>query len=952
MQTLDRIARRPAPAVAILYLLLTCWMLWPLPRYAGSAVQDPGDPLFEIWVMRSVQHNLIHQPLRLYDGNAFYPFEYSLAYSEEAISTALVAWPVYLASGNDILAYNAVFIATFWLMAFAVFLLARELGASPGAAFIAGVAAAFAPARYSHLSHLHLLALCWLPLAFWALAAYLTRSSSTRPSGSSPAPLSFRAAARNFLPAGDSRTEERSFAAAQDDKSTGIVSIPPSCHSERTREESPHAGDSRTEERSFAAAQDDKSTGIVSIPHSCHSERAREESPHAGDSRTEERSFAAAQDDKEADHLPTRQTPANQPGRVRQQRYVVLFGVTLAMQLLASLHAAVLSTVALGLFLPFVLWRGRPLARREWVTLGLALVVPYLLLAPTLLPHLWVGELYGFERTRAELQAFASSPGAYLDVFVTNHFWAGRLGTRSEAFFPGAIALAGAALAALACRRWPARWALLLTLVAAIFSFGLSLHIAGRSVPMPWALIYDAFPPIRGIRGVGRFGLLTAIGVPLLAAFGYTAAWRRLAPRLGNRALPVALALTALLTLGATVELRSATRADHIPPDPSFVAWLAEHPAGPVVEFPADGLITHRTSTDDGLFEPIRAMYLSTRTWNPIVAGYSGFIPEPHFALISLLGQHGDEPSAVTARSVGVLQDLGIRWIVIRHKQGYDWQRATALANALPELRLAGQVDGATIYELSPAERAPIALDDAQISMPATIGAGLPFHVSLRIENPNPNPALLRLTPSPDLQIVWRDTAGNIVLRQHSASTLPLAAEPGTSGTLTPVETPAKAGTYTVEAWLDGHPATRREQQVEIFHAEATGEPAAKLVGVRWDPTTVTSGATVAVDVTWRVLRPLGAEYASTVQLIDAGGERKAGYDLLPGGYDPPTSQWQPGQEVTLHYQIAVPPDFPAGSYRLLTALYAWQEGYPRLPIVRPDGTTGAEALIDGFIVR
>ena len=630
----------------------------------------------------------------------------------------------------------------------------------------------------------------------------------------------------------------------------------------------------------------------------------------------------------------------------------MLFGVTLAMQLLASLHAAVLSTVALGLFLPFVLWRGRPLARREWVTLGLALVVPYLLLAPTLLPHLWVGEIYGFERTRAELQAFASSPGAYLDVFVTNHFWAGRLGTRSEAFFPGAIALAGAALAALACRRWPARWALLLTLVAAIFSFGLSLHIAGRSVPMPWALIYDAFPPIRGIRGVGRFGLLTAIGVPLLAAFGYTAAWRRLAPRLGNRALPVALALTALLTLGATVELRSATRTDHIPPDPSFVAWLAEHPAGPVVEFPADGLITHRTSTDDGLFEPIRAMYLSTRTWNPIVAGYSGFIPEPHFALISLLGQHGDEPSAVTARSVGVLQDLGIRWIVIRHKQGYDWQRATALANALPELRLAGQVDGATIYELAHGERAPIALDDAQISMPATIGAGLPFHVSLRIENPNPNPALLRLTPSPDLQIVWRDTAGNIVLRQHSASTLPLAAEPGTSGTLTPVETPAEAGTYTVEAWLDGHPATRREQQVEIFHAEATGEPAAKLVGVRWDPTTVTSGATVAVDVTWRVLRPLGAEYASTVQLIDAGGERKAGYDLLPGGYDPPTSQWQPGQEVTLHYQIAVPPDFPAGSYRLLTALYAWQEGYPRLPIVRPDGTTGAEALIDGFIVR
>ena len=118
--------------VALLFMFVTIWMTWPLTPQAGSAVQDPGDPLFEIWVMRTVQHRLVTDPLDLYDANAFYPFDWSLAYSEEAISTALLAWPLYLLSGNDVLTYNVMLLSAFWLVAFAVFLLARELGARPG----------------------------------------------------------------------------------------------------------------------------------------------------------------------------------------------------------------------------------------------------------------------------------------------------------------------------------------------------------------------------------------------------------------------------------------------------------------------------------------------------------------------------------------------------------------------------------------------------------------------------------------------------------------------------------------------------------------------------------------------------------------------------------------------------------------------------------------------------
>src|SRR4051812_9230914 len=117
MRTWSSIERRLNPIVAVLFIVVTIWMTWPLPRYAGSAVQDRGDPIFETWIMRAVQHQLVSDPRHLYDANAFYPFDQSLAWSEEAISTALIGWPIFLVSGNDILMYNLLFLFTFWLVA-------------------------------------------------------------------------------------------------------------------------------------------------------------------------------------------------------------------------------------------------------------------------------------------------------------------------------------------------------------------------------------------------------------------------------------------------------------------------------------------------------------------------------------------------------------------------------------------------------------------------------------------------------------------------------------------------------------------------------------------------------------------------------------------------------------------------------------------------------------------
>lgn len=237
-------------------------------------------------------------------------------------------------------------------------------------------------------------------------------------------------------------------------------------------------------------------------------------------------------------------------------------------------------------------------------------------------------------------------------------------------------------------------------MVAGFLSLGFAIELAGYDIPLPYRLVYELFPPIRNIRGIDRFGLLTAISIPLLAAFGYTVVWRGLRGRLGQNAAIVGLTLTVVLFLAACIELRSSVGTWEMPEEPAVYDWLAGQPRGPLIEFPADGLVTPHTDLNTGIFQPIRYMYYSTRHWMPIVAGYSGFIPDEHVELIRHFEGTEGRPSMVTADSVGVLQDLGVRWVVIHARSGYDWQTAVATADRLPHLQRVAEVGGSVVFEV------------------------------------------------------------------------------------------------------------------------------------------------------------------------------------------------------------------------------------------------------------
>ena len=59
-----------------------------------------------------------------------------------------------------------------------MYLLARELSGRRDAAFLAGVAFAFAPIRALHVSHLQILNCGWMPIALWGLHRFFTTRSN------------------------------------------------------------------------------------------------------------------------------------------------------------------------------------------------------------------------------------------------------------------------------------------------------------------------------------------------------------------------------------------------------------------------------------------------------------------------------------------------------------------------------------------------------------------------------------------------------------------------------------------------------------------------------------------------------------------------------------------------------------------------------------------------------
>ena len=170
-------ARELAARSSLAGVLLAVLTSWPLVLHLSSRIApDLGDPVRTAWEVAWVGHAMLHDPLHLFDSNAFYPHPLSLAFSDSLLGYGPAA---FFGSGTvaALVRYNLLFLWAWSLCFFGAYLLARELGLGRIAGAAAGVAFAYAPYRVTEAGHLHVISSGGIPLALFLLLRGYRRDS-------------------------------------------------------------------------------------------------------------------------------------------------------------------------------------------------------------------------------------------------------------------------------------------------------------------------------------------------------------------------------------------------------------------------------------------------------------------------------------------------------------------------------------------------------------------------------------------------------------------------------------------------------------------------------------------------------------------------------------------------------------------------------------------------------
>lgn len=140
-----------------------------------DGVPDQGDPLFSVWRLSWVAHQLPRAPLQLFEGNIFHPHPHTLAYSDAMLVPGLAASLLLWLGVHQVAAYNVVFLSAIVLSGVTMFILVRLLTGRGDAALISGLLFSFCAFRLLHYSHLELQVAHWMPLALYGVHRVLVR---------------------------------------------------------------------------------------------------------------------------------------------------------------------------------------------------------------------------------------------------------------------------------------------------------------------------------------------------------------------------------------------------------------------------------------------------------------------------------------------------------------------------------------------------------------------------------------------------------------------------------------------------------------------------------------------------------------------------------------------------------------------------------------------------------
>lgn len=320
-------------------------------------------------------------------------------------------------------------------------------------------------------------------------------------------------------------------------------------------------------------------------------------------------------------------------------------------------------------------WSGRrflPAAK----ALASAAGVAGLLLLPFLLPYYHASQEQGVIRSLADAGRYAASWSDYLTTPSRLHtaLWSDRF-YGGTGLFPGAIGLlltCVALIRGVAFRDPRARMCLALGILGVLLSFGPKLP--------GYAALYAIVPLLQGIRATARFGYLATVAVAVIAGFGLVS-MRSLVSRRVWPALAIVLVLaSAFESMAAPLGLSRYTGIapiyDRVPREPGTV----------IVEMPFYGPRSAQFHAN--------YMLNSTRHWQPIVNGYSGFQPRSFYHHAEALQEFPGD------RSIAMLREIGVTHVFV-HRSHLRAERLEQL-KLRTELVLMDAFGETELYRLAP----------------------------------------------------------------------------------------------------------------------------------------------------------------------------------------------------------------------------------------------------------
>ena len=347
-------------------------------------------------------------------------------------------------------------------------------------------------------------------------------------------------------------------------------------------------------------------------------------------------------------------------------------GATLTFSVLTCAYYGIMMGLAVGFAALWFAWR-RAQPTRYWMGLGTAVIVAALTVAPLAIPYaslraegmrssLNVDEARSYSADHRTYMRGHSGPLTHLlpaSVRADLDQYVGRVG---EVLFPGIIIVALALVGLV--RRPYAEAANVPTAPRAVFAFYVALTVLAVWASIgPRAGLYvwlaDVIPFMSFLRAPARFGVLTLMGIAVFAGWGMVALS-------ANRRRVASIAVLLMALVAAELRVRWPLRP--VPPVPDAYSMLAELPR-------AGTVVLHFPYRAGEWFPHVEHMFWSMWHWQPLVNGYSDYIPQD---VIDLAVPVNSFPSI---EAFGILRGRGVRYVVI------DWRTYNEAATEVMQAR-------------------------------------------------------------------------------------------------------------------------------------------------------------------------------------------------------------------------------------------------------------------------